>query len=105
MAGSSLITYMDKKKKLTEETNKSELEVAKSVAFHDDQQNNVCKGGELHMCNYCNYTTSKRHLLVRHMKFDHTEEKPYVCSICERGFKAKKYLKVHVNTHTHTPQM
>ena len=52
-----------------------------------------------HMCNYCNYTTSKRYLLSRHMK-SHSEERPHKCSVCERGFKTLASLQNHVNTHT-----
>lgn len=54
---------------------------------------------QAHMCNYCNYTTSKRYLLSRHMK-SHSEERPHKCSVCERGFKTLASLQNHVNTHT-----
>jgi hypothetical protein len=56
---------------------------------------------QAHMCNYCNYTTSKRYLLSRHMK-SHSEERPHKCSVCERGFKTLASLQNHVNTHTGT---
>lgn len=54
-----------------------------------------------HMCNYCNYTTSKKYLLSRHIK-SHSEERPHKCSVCERGFKTLASLQNHVNTHTGT---
>lgn len=54
---------------------------------------------QLHMCNYCNYTSPKRYLLSRHMK-SHSEERPYKCSVCERGFKTLASQQNHVNTHT-----
>ncbi|RWS04673.1 Zinc-finger double domain containing protein 12-like protein [Dinothrombium tinctorium] len=56
-------------------------------------------GSNQHMCNYCNYTSSKRYLLSRHMK-SHSEERPHKCGICERGFKTIASLQNHVNTHT-----
>lgn len=56
---------------------------------------------QAHMCNYCNYTSSKRYLLSRHMK-SHSEERPHKCSVCERGFKTIASLQNHVNTHTGT---
>lgn len=56
---------------------------------------------QIHMCNYCNYTSPKRYLLSRHMK-SHSEERPYKCSVCERGFKTLASLQNHVNTHTGT---
>lgn len=56
---------------------------------------------QIHMCNYCNYTSPKRYLLSRHMK-SHSEERPHKCSVCERGFKTLASLQNHVNTHTGT---
>lgn len=32
-----------------------------------------------HMCSYCNYSTSKRYLLARHMKC-HSEDRPHKCN-------------------------
>ncbi|XP_023329055.1 transcriptional repressor CTCF [Eurytemora carolleeae] len=52
-------------------------------------------------CSYCNYTTSKRYLLSRHLKC-HSDERPHKCSVCERGFKTLASLQNHVNTHTGT---
>ncbi|GFO24255.1 transcriptional repressor ctcf, partial [Plakobranchus ocellatus] len=53
------------------------------------------------MCDYCDYTSSKRYLLTRHMK-SHSDERPYKCSECHRGFKTPASLINHVNTHTGT---
>lgn len=54
---------------------------------------------QMHMCNYCSYTSPKRYLLARHMKC-HSEERPHKCSVCERGFKTQASLQNHINTHT-----
>ena len=54
-----------------------------------------------HMCNYCNYKTSKRYLLSRHM-ISHSEDRPHKCLVCERGFKTLASLQNHVKTHTDT---
>uniref|UniRef100_A0A182J9F9 C2H2-type domain-containing protein n=1 Tax=Anopheles atroparvus TaxID=41427 RepID=A0A182J9F9_ANOAO len=59
------------------------------------------KSETVHMCNYCNYTTSKMFLLSRHLK-THSEDRPHKCSVCERGFKTMASLQNHVNTHTGT---
>lgn len=59
------------------------------------------KSEQVHMCNYCTYTSPKRYLLSRHMK-SHSEDRPYKCSVCERGFKTFASLQNHVNTHTGT---
>jgi len=56
---------------------------------------------QAHSCAYCDYTTSKRYLLSRHLKC-HSEERPHKCSVCERGFKTLASLQNHVNTHTGT---
>ena len=53
------------------------------------------------MCNYCNYKTSKRYLLSRHM-ISHSEDRPHKCLVCERGFKTLASLQNHVKTHTDT---
>lgn len=54
-----------------------------------------------HMCTFCNYSTTKRYLLARHMKC-HSEDRPHKCNVCERGFKTIASLTNHVNTHTGT---
>ncbi|XP_069113256.1 transcriptional repressor CTCF-like isoform X2 [Argopecten irradians] len=51
------------------------------------------------MCHYCDYTSPKRYLLMRHMK-THSEDRPHKCNICDRGFKTMASLQNHVNTHT-----
>ncbi|KAI7697255.1 hypothetical protein SSS_07115 [Sarcoptes scabiei] len=53
----------------------------------------------VHVCTYCNYTSTKRYLLSRHLK-SHSEDRPHKCGICERGFKTLASLQNHVNTHT-----
>jgi len=58
---------------------------------------------QAHICSYCDYSTSKKFLLVRHMRA-HSEDRPHKCSVCERGFKTLVALQNHVNTHTgHKP--
>ncbi|XP_048753425.2 RE1-silencing transcription factor A-like isoform X2 [Ostrea edulis] len=52
-------------------------------------------------CRYCEYTSPKRYLLMRHMK-SHSEDKPHKCNVCDRGFKTMASLQNHVNTHTGT---
>lgn len=69
----------------------------KVIKVHNRRQTTA----QVHMCNYCSYTSSKRYLLSRHMK-SHSEERPYKCSVCERGFKTYASLQNHVNTHTGT---
>ncbi|KAG4073908.1 hypothetical protein HA402_014113 [Bradysia odoriphaga] len=56
---------------------------------------------QVHFCTYCNYSSPKRYLLSRHMK-SHSEERPFKCQVCERGFKTQASLQNHTNTHTGT---
>ncbi|KAI8431174.1 hypothetical protein MSG28_001213 [Choristoneura fumiferana] len=49
-------------------------------------------------CSFCNYTSHRRYLLLRHMK-THSEDRPYKCKVCERGFKTMASLQNHVNMH------
>lgn len=80
--------------------NTSELESSKRKTTHKSAKKSQV-ASQIHMCNYCNYTSPKRYLLSRHMK-SHSEERPYKCSVCERGFKTLASLQNHVNTHTGT---
>ena len=43
-------------------------------------------GSNVHVCKLCNFKSSKRSLLTRHLK-SHSEDRPHKCGICERGFK------------------
>ncbi|XP_055910317.1 transcriptional repressor CTCFL [Eupeodes corollae] len=54
-----------------------------------------------HQCPHsnCEYVSSKRYLLARHMKC-HSDYRPFKCSVCERGFKTNASLQNHANTHT-----
>jgi len=53
----------------------------------------------VHICSYCDYSTNKKFLLVRHMRA-HSNDRPHKCNVCERGFKTMVALQNHVNTHT-----
>ncbi|XP_050300852.1 transcriptional repressor CTCFL [Anthonomus grandis grandis] len=79
----------------------SDLEDDKSKIVKVVPRKNTQTVTQAYMCNYCNYTSSKRYLLSRHMK-SHSEERPHKCSVCERGFKTIASLQNHVNTHTGT---
>lgn len=50
---------------------------------------------ELH-CDQCAYTTKKPVLMRRHMVNRHTEAKPFACALCDKRFKLKRPLTVHM---------
>lgn len=51
--------------------------------------------GNVHVCTYCSYTSTKRYLLSRHLK-SHSEDRPHKCGICERGFKVNWTKQVEI---------
>lgn len=57
-----------------EEKSKSKSGTSTKKGSSAAQNSNVT-----HMCSYCNYSTSKRYLLARHMKC-HSEDRPHKCN-------------------------
>ncbi|XP_017473428.1 PREDICTED: transcriptional repressor CTCF-like isoform X1 [Rhagoletis zephyria] len=51
-----------------------------------------------HKCPHCIYRTHKRYMLSRHMR-SHSDDRPYICSMCDRGFKTNITLQNHRNVH------
>ncbi|XP_065361476.1 transcriptional repressor CTCF [Calliphora vicina] len=49
-------------------------------------------------CMLCPYQSGKKFLLSRHLK-THSDDRPYKCAVCERGFKTNASLLNHRNTH------
>ncbi|GAV05645.1 hypothetical protein RvY_15745 [Ramazzottius varieornatus] len=61
------------------------------------------KAGKDMKCLYCEYVSSKKYLLIRHMRC-HSDERPHQCphSGCSRSFKTTSSLQNHMNTHSGT---
>jgi Zinc finger, C2H2 type/C2H2-type zinc finger len=53
-----------------------------------------------HKCNECGYVTKKKQLLNRHTIIHHSTVKPFVCESCNKSFKLKRALTVHLKQHT-----
>ncbi|XP_055308639.1 zinc finger protein 570-like [Sitodiplosis mosellana] len=51
-----------------------------------------------HKCSLCNYVTTLKCHLTRHM-FKHTGERPFPCSLCQKRFTRKQHLLSHMKKH------
>lgn len=50
-------------------------------------------------CDHCEYLTKKKVLLNRHVISQHTNDKPFKCNMCDRTFKMKRALTIHLALH------
>ncbi|XP_055307489.1 oocyte zinc finger protein XlCOF28-like, partial [Sitodiplosis mosellana] len=51
-----------------------------------------------HKCSLCEYQTSDKRNLKRHV-LKHTGEKPFPCCVCQKRFSTKQHLRSHMKTH------
>lgn len=54
---------------------------------------------KLFKCNDCRFTSKIEELYEKHIKIRHCE-KPYICTMCKRGFDAQSKLTIHKRCHT-----
>lgn len=52
-----------------------------------------------HACAYCPYTSSNRSHVTRHER-GHTGERPFVCQVCQNGYRRREDLRAHVRAHS-----
>ena len=46
-------------------------------------------------CTKCSFASYQNSLLTTHMRHAHSSERPYVCELCNKGFKTKSCLERH----------
>lgn len=57
--------------------------------------------GEMFKCHLCTeYETVNKQCLVNHIKIKHSEEKKFLCEVCNKSFKLKNTLVNHLRQHT-----
>ncbi|KAB7501644.1 Zinc finger protein [Armadillidium nasatum] len=54
----------------------------------------------IHLCPHCNYRSPVKNNVKHHIRFKHTGEKPFICSVCSKTFASKQNLQVHMRIHT-----
>ncbi|XP_055321200.1 zinc finger protein Xfin-like, partial [Sitodiplosis mosellana] len=73
----------------------------RSTAYSFGSKKNPAEGetnGKRHKCSLCEYQTSNKSHMKRHM-FKHTGERPFPCSLCQKRFTTKQHLQSHMKTH------
>ncbi|KAL7638272.1 UNVERIFIED_CONTAM: hypothetical protein RMT77_010836 [Armadillidium vulgare] len=53
-----------------------------------------------HQCPFCLFKSQYKHVIVRHIKFKHTGERPHGCPMCNSRFVSASDLQRHLYTHT-----
>ena len=51
-------------------------------------------------CDQCRQTFNAMDSLKKHKLYNHSNEKPFVCTYCSSSFKGSENLKIHIRTHT-----
>ena len=54
-------------------------------------------------CETCGKGFLRRERYITHVRI-HTGEKPFVCAVCQRGYRDKRELKKHQTSHNHSGQ-
>ncbi|RXG68520.1 Zinc finger and BTB domain-containing protein 7A [Armadillidium vulgare] len=53
-----------------------------------------------HQCHLCHYRSTTPFNIKKHIRYRHTGEKPFQCSMCGKFFAENSSLQVHLRIHT-----
>ncbi|KFB47502.1 AGAP011485-PA-like protein [Anopheles sinensis] len=54
----------------------------------------------LYHCDKCDYSSTNSQRMQNHLRVQHTDAKPYVCHECNKAFKLRYNLRIHMAQHT-----
>ena len=100
-----------KEKRFVCNTCSAEFLTKKELAYHLGTEHNdlsLCENEEKLLslkpealqCEYCEYSSTVRQYLERHVKVVHLKERNFVCSECGFAFSEKKSLQSHIDRNT-----
>eukprot|EP01084_Bolivina_argentea_P085335 154219_1 len=72
----------------------SQSELDSALTLITNKYINTTYSAERKQCGYCHKLFTTNYELTRHVRI-HTNERPYKCAICDKGFKQKQHMITH----------
>ena len=74
------------------------MDLHEEIIVPEEIKNKFAK--KVYKCQFCGITTKCPAKLQMHTLQVHSDERPYICDVCGRGFKIPTILKTHTRVHT-----
>lgn len=87
---------------------KGERSLKKHQKKHDrktlryDKKAAKSEGSDIHQCNDCSKIFANIFRLNRHKESVHAKSRPFLCDICQKGYKSKDEIRKHIVIHLDT---